>query len=156
MVYPVGRSTDQSFFTGIIAYNYKVFFSYRPQIWYLYSPLVALHVCQISALSKYAFPSWSGFCVCAKRKKQTKNWNFAHLYLRNSWRDLLQFWNVASSYRQALPQQIWCSSDKIWQFMNAWESLLCYSCYILTPICARPTFLGRMTHYHVSWYWSML
>jgi len=25
-----------------------------------------------------------------------KNWNFAHLYLRNSWRDLLQFWNVAS------------------------------------------------------------
>ena len=89
--------------------------SYRPQIWYLYLPLVALHVCQISAWSKYAFP-WF-LCLCEKKNKKTrnKNWNFAHLYLGNSWRNLLQFWNVASPYKRALPQQIWCSSDKRWR-----------------------------------------
>ena len=35
----------------------RVFLSYRPQICYLYSPLVALCVCKISAWLKYAFPS---------------------------------------------------------------------------------------------------
>ena len=56
-------------------------------------------------------------CLREKKKKKTnnKNWNFAHLYLGNSWRDLLRFWNVASPYRRALPQQIWCSSDKRWR-----------------------------------------
>ena len=47
-----------------------------------------------------------------RKKNEEKNWNFGHLYLRNGWYNLLRIWSVAFRYGQALPQQIWCSSDK--------------------------------------------
>ena len=92
-IYPVSRSTDRSLFTWIIIYNYK--WSDLHKIWYLYLTLVALHMCQISARSKYAFLS---FCVCAKiwrKKNEGQKPKFGHSYLGNGWHDLLyQLWNV--------------------------------------------------------------
>ena len=72
---------------------------------------------QILAGSEYALASYSLFfdlCEKTKKKKKTKNknWNFGLSYLGNAWHDLLQFWNPASPYRRAVPQQIWWSSGK--------------------------------------------
>ena len=73
------------------------------------------------------------------------------LYLRNGWRDLLQFWNVASRHRRALPQQIWCFSDKrllIYECMKI-ATLLFLLIYLLL-FAQAPGFLDHMTHYRVS------
>ena len=113
------------------------------------------------------------FVCCAKRrekKTKNKNWNFAHLYLGNGWRDLLRFLNVASPYRLALSQQILCSSDKRWRIYECVKiaTLLFLLIYLLlfarapfswavrhttvcldsifTSICTRPVFLGHTTH----------
>ena len=78
------------------------------------SPVYTLQVYQISAGSEYALAS---FVICAKRqrrrrKNEEKTWNFGLSYLGNTWHDLLQFWNPASPYRHAVPQQIWWSLGK--------------------------------------------
>ena len=94
-------------------------------------------------------------CVCAKRsrkKNKEKNWNFGLLYLRNGWSDLLQIWDVALHHRRALPQQIWCSSDKrsrIYECVKI-ATLLFLLIYSL-PFVHAPGFLGCTTHYRVSW-----
>ena len=65
---------------------------------------------------KWCIPELEWFlCLYKKKKKKkmkNKNRNFDHSYLGNSWCNLLQLWNVASYYRQALPPQMWCSLDK--------------------------------------------
>ena len=98
------------------------------------------------------------FVICAKRrrrrrrirrKKTNKNWNFGLSYLGNAWRNLLQFWNPASPYRRAVPQQIWWSSGKrslIYECVKI-ATLLVLLIYSLPFARAR----GRTTHYRVSW-----
>ena len=95
-------------------------------------------------------------CLCEKKnmeKTKKKNWNFGLLYLIDGWCDLLQIWNVASHHRWALPQQIWCSSDKRSRIHECVKiaTLLLLLIYSLLFTCT-PGFLGRTKHYRVSWY----
>ena len=77
--------------------------------------------------------------------------NFGRSYLGNGWCNLLQLWNVTSYYRRSFPPQIWCSSDKrsrIYECVKIATFVIPVN--ILTPVCACPVFLGRTTHYSVS------
>ena len=87
-------------------------------------------------------------CLCKKKKK-----NFGHSYLSHN---LLQIWNVAFHYtacRRALPQQMWCSSDKrSWIYKCAKITTLLFLLkYTYSLLFARaPSFLGHTIHYCVS------
>ena len=79
------------------------------------------------------------FVLVQKEDKKTET------YLRNAygWRDLLQIWNVASHHRRALPQQIWCSSDKrswIYECMNI--ATLLFLLIYSPPFASAPGFLA--------------
>jgi len=89
--------------------------------------------------------------VCAKRRKnktknEEQNWNFAHWYLGNGWCDLLQFWKVASPYRQALPQQIRCSSDKGWRIYKCVKIATLLFLLIYSLPFVRPPFSWAARH----------
>ena len=98
------------------------------------------------------------FVICPKRRRRIrkkflrKNWKFVHSYLGNGSHNSLQFWHVASPYRQALPQQIWWSSDKTLRIYECLKitTLLFVLMYSL-PFARVQGVLGRMTHYHMSW-----
>ena len=123
-VYPVGQSTDWSFLTGIIAYNYEVFCPTGPTF--------GTYICHWLPYTSAKFQlnrsmHSRGFCDCAKRrKKMNKN---CHFYLGNSWCDLLQFWNVVpllGSHFHSKFGVLQIKDDR--STMNAWKLLLCYSC----------------------------
>ena len=152
-VYPVGRSTDQSLFMRIIVYNYK-------DLGWIFTKF-GTYICLWLPCTFAKFQldqnmhSWVGVVLflCKKKKKnEEQNWNFGYSYLRNSWRNLLQLLNVASSYRQVLPPQICCFFfDKRPQIYECVKIVTVFPVNILTLVCARPVFLGYMTHYRVSW-----
>ena len=58
----------------------------------------------------------------------------------------IQIWNVASPWWGLIPLWIWCHLDKI-SCSYRWVTL-----FLIQSICTHPTFLGRTTHYCVSWY----
>ena len=158
VVYSVGQSTNWSLFTWIIVYNYKdlgrIFTKFGTYIclWLPYICLLnfcLIEVC-VSELKQF-------LCLCKKNKNKKnnkeKNWNFGLLYLRNGWCHLLQIWKVASHYRWALPQQIWCSSDKRSQIYECVRIATLFFLLICLLLFARaPGFLDRTTHYCVSWF----
>ena len=117
MVYPVGRSTERSLFTGIIAYNYKVFFCPIGPKFGTYIHLWLPYMCAKFQLYR-SMDSRVRVVVVFLRKEEEKNqehkliMKLCSIVSRKRQHDLLQFWIIASSYRQALPQRIWCSSDK--------------------------------------------
>ena len=87
-----------------------------------------------------------------EEKTKNKNWNFGLSYLGNALRDLIQFWNSAFPYRQALPQQMWWSLGKRSQIYECVKiaTLLFLFIYSL-PFALTHGFLGSTTHYRVSW-----
>jgi len=149
VVYPVGRSTDRSLFTGIIAYNYKVFYPIGPKSG-TYIRLWLPYTCAKFQLNRSMHSRVRVAFVFMQKEKEkktkSKNWNFAHLYLGNSWRDLLQFWNVASPYRQTLPQQIWCSSDKRWRIYECAKIATLLFLLIYSLPFAQPPFSWAARH----------
>ena len=65
----------------------------------------------------------ANFVICAKRRKRGEKKNeeqkLKFWSLGNTWRKLIQFWNPASPYKQAVPQQIGDFQVKIHGSMNA-------------------------------------
>ena len=80
---------------------------------YLYSPLVAPHVCQISARSKQVRVVF--VFVQKEKKNEEQKLKLGSLVSRKHLALFASIWNVASPNRQALPQQIWCASDLRWR-----------------------------------------
>jgi len=115
-VYPVGRSTDWSLFTRIIVYNYKDLGQNLVLIFAFGCPACAPNFSSIKA----CIPELEWFlCLCEKKRKKNeklklKLWSLVQLVSRKTAGTI--YFNfgmyIASCYRQALPPQIWCSSDK--------------------------------------------
>ena len=106
-----------------------------------------IEVC-ISKLERFLW-----LCEKKKRKKSKEKYETCSLlYLRNGWYDLLQIWNVASHHKRALIWQIWCSSDKRSRIYECVKIATLLFLLIYSLLFARaPSFLGRTTHYCVSW-----
>ena len=80
-------------------------------------------------------------CLCEKKKKKRRT--KTETLVSHSWHDVLQFWNPDSPYRQAVPQQIWCSSDKRSHIYECVKITTLLFLLIYTHSCLRmPRFLG--------------
>jgi len=106
-VYPVGVSKDCSCFAQMIDYNFKELVQSLTKIDTNICLLMPYKCTKFQPDRSMHLQVRAGLCEKTKNKKKktkNKNWNS---YLGNTWHDLLQFWNPASSYRRAVPQQIW-------------------------------------------------
>jgi len=87
-----------------------------------------------------------------KRKKKKKLSQFLEVHiLENAWRDLFEIWNLGYWRWRASAQQ------KSSGFVQATQSYVCAKIALLFFLLIysrvwRASFLGRMTHYRVSWY----
>jgi len=91
---------------------------------------------------------------CAKwRRKKRRNYFetlHAHSYLGIGWRDLLQIWNVDSPSSGASLQHVWSNSGK-WSQSYVGVKITFFGVPVNVLTGWRDGFLGRTTHYCVSW-----
>ena len=86
-----------------------------------------------------------------KEKKRETRLIFESSYLGNTWHDLLEIWNVGYWWWRASPQQkLPGFGQAVWSYIYMKIALFFFLSINLWVW--RAGFLGRMTHFHVSWW----
>ena len=120
------------------------------QTWHQDAPLHHLSVYQISRQSNNLFPRYGNQDEKKKKNEETKP-IFESSYLGNAWRDLVEIWNARYWRWRASPPQ------KSSSFVQAAQSYVYVKIVVLFFLLIysqvwHASFLGRTTHYHVSWF----
>ena len=113
---------------------------------------------QISRKSIQAHVSFSDFKMCCEKeeeKYEENKTNFEGAYLGKSLADSAQIWNWGCppqgnshrKFRVFLVRECWAT--------DAWKQHFLYSCKIHICLSRTLGFLGRTTHYRVSWWWFL-
>ena len=114
---------------------------------------------QISRQSIMACTSYSDFKKCCEKKKNKKKntkkirWTLKVHISGTAGRIHLKFGIECApprgnSHSVFLFRECWAT--------DTWKQHFLYSCKIHTCLSCAPGFLGRTTHYHVSWYYMTL
>ena len=154
-MYPVGLTEVRLQFMHKIAYNSFNVDQIYPQIdagICLRPPIHVPNFNKIKARS-YTHELW-WFCKVYEMTKKKRR-NFTEILLTyifgTAWGILIQF----ETWPLLYGGQLHCKFGAIWishhGAIDAWKSRFCCSCQYTHCVCARPIFLGRMTHYRVPW-----
>jgi len=119
--------------------------SYSNQTWYQDTPLHHLSAYQISRQSNNPSPLYDNLNTFMKKNEDHT------VYLRNTWHDLVEIWNVRYWRWRASPKLksssfIEPAQSHVYAKIAALFFLSIYSRGLRTG------FLGRTTYYHVSWF----
>jgi len=113
------------------------------------APLSSLSVYQISRQSDNVFVFITTLTPWLRKNEETQP-IFKGSYLGNAWHDLVEIWNV----------RWWCWSaflpQKLFVLFKCHRATYMWKLHYFSPVNNSQVwsagFLGRMTHYHVSWF----